>query len=119
MAGSAVVAIAVYKDPSGNGQNFTNDNGYKEGVFTLVGLAALYTLSAIYGFTRDPATQNDGPVLGLQILTAGLAGFAGASNGHQGCCSYHGGTNGCALDPYGRNKVLCADGDFSPTCMCE
>ena len=95
-----------------------------ESAVPLAGLAALYTLSAIYGFTRDAETQHsDGPILGLQILAAGLAGFgagaSAASSNHQGCCSYHGGMDSCALDSEGRNRVVCSDGVFSPSCLCE
>jgi hypothetical protein len=122
MTGATTIAVAAYHDPSGQGRDFTNDSGYTAGVLTLGGIAFLYACSALYGFTRDPATQSsDKPILGVRILTFGIAGAAAgwsAGSTRQGCCSYHGGVSGCANDSRGDNRVVCEDGQFSPTCLC-
>lgn len=34
----------------------------------------------------------------------------------RGCCSYHGGVQTC---DYNVGRVVCVDGDYSPSCLCE
>ena len=120
MAGSTAIAVAeMDTSPRTGAPDFTADTGYTAGVCTLTGLAVLYTLSAVYGFTRDKESQQWGPILGLQILALGLAGFSrgvNGSNDQRGCCSYHQGIgSGCGSN----NRIMCADGEESPTCKCE
>lgn len=106
---TAVAVGAAAGDPN-------NENNGRGAAEACLAVAAVYALSAIYGFTRDPKDQNsDDPILGLQILALGLAGFGGAAS-RQGCCSHHGGvTNSCDGD----DMIVCADGDSSPTCHCS
>lgn len=51
-------------------------------------------------------------------LAAGLGGAASAltppPTSHQGCCSFHGGVCGC-----GGARLLCCDGQLSPSCGCN
>lgn len=121
MAGGTTVAVVAMDRTNTGAPDFGASGGYTAGTCTLAGLTVVYVLSAIYGFTRDPKTQQSEPILGLQILAAGLAGFgkgvnSGNSNGneHQGCCSYHGGVDHCEGE-----RLICADGERSPTCKCE
>ena len=109
---TAVAVGAAAGDPN-------NDNNGRGAAELCLAVAAVYALSAIYGFTRDPKTQNsDDPILGLQILALGLAGFGNASSSRnqQGCCSHHGGVGGYCD---GDGMVVCADGESSPTCRCD
>lgn len=63
-----------------NTQSNISNSVYTAGIATLSGIALVYVASAIYGFTRDPHSQNwNDPVLGLQIL-----GKAGAAAGAAG-----------------------------------
>lgn len=60
----------------------------------------------------------EGAVIVVGAAALIFAAALGASGGggytsNQGCCSWHGGIAGCQ---YGR--VLCNDGEYSPTCTC-
>ena len=46
------------------------------------------------------------------ILSAGGGGY-NPSNSNQGCCSWHGGIAG-----YYMGRIVCNDGNFSPSCTC-
>ena len=66
----AAVGVAV-ADPAFS----QGDPGAQWGVIACAIIGAIYTSSAIYGFTRSPdMQQNDEPILGLRILALGLAG---------------------------------------------
>ena len=48
-----------------------------------------------------------------------LAAFSAAQReqkNHQGCCSWHRGVAGCEV---ASNRIVCNDGEYSPTCECE
>jgi hypothetical protein len=129
-AGATGAAVAAYKAPDDSPGPFTQDKGYTAGVVTLGALAFLYTFSALYGFSQDPATQNSNePILGLQALALGLMGFANGVNGYPatstgggagggGCCSWHGGV---ARDPpqcTADGRTVCEDGWRDSKCAC-
>ena len=111
---AATIDVAAYQKGNSSPSGFQS---YEDGVFVLAGLAALYALSALYGFSQDAKTQNsDEPILGLVILSLGLAGFANGANGSsQGCCSHHGGMT----DQCDGGKMVCADGQDSLSCACR
>lgn len=120
MAGGTTVAVVAAPPNEAGRADFTESGGATAAVCTFGGLTLIYTLSALYGFTRDPKTQNsDEPILGLVILSGGLAGFArgarAGSSDHRGCCSYHGGIGDGCDD----GRLICADGTTSPTCACD
>ncbi len=50
----------------------------------------------------------------LMLLLVLLMFSMATAQAQRGCCSWHGGVAGCQ---YGR--VVCNDGTYSPTCMCE
>lgn len=126
MSGASLTATGMYVSRINSGfetGDLSKDTTYTATIFTLAGAAILYSLSAWYGFSRDPKTQNyDDPIIGLLILSAGLGAFGSGlsaashtqtQNNDQGCCSYHGGVSSCIDD-----RVMCNDGNFSPTCHC-
>lgn len=116
LGGSTAVAV-VYMDKSPRGYlDLTASTPYTAATCTLAGLAVVYAASAVYGFTRDPATQSDEPLIGLRMLGLGLMSMGNSlqqSSGQQGCCSYHNGISGCSGE-----EVICNDGTRSPTCRC-
>jgi hypothetical protein len=134
-AGATGAAVAAYKAPDDSPGPFTQDHGYTAGVVTLGALACLYTFSALYGFSQDPATQTwKEPIRGLQVLALGLMGFASGVNGYPapstgggggggGCCSWHGGVARnpphegpplCTTD----GRTVCEDGWLDSSCPC-
>lgn len=102
-----------------------NPQRYNATIIATGVIVAVYACSAMYGYTRDPQTQNsDDPILGLQLLAVGLAGVGRGMAGHsnqddRGCCSYHGGLVGEGVCNTYTNHLQCNDGTSSPTCRCE
>jgi hypothetical protein len=54
-------------------------------------------------------------ILAIACVTS-VATQAVARRGNQGCCSWHGGVDGCDRDV---GSLVCNDGTYSPSCGCE
>lgn len=68
-------------------------------------VAAIAIVGAVAGGTYYAAKHGGGG--------GGGGGSCQITNNVQGCCSYHQGVNACYAD-----RVVCNDGQFSPTCTC-
>ena len=62
-----------------------------------------------------PRTTELAVVLGV-IAYFGATADAAARRGNQGCCSWHGGVNGCDTRV---GRLVCNDGEYSPSCGCH